>query len=315
MTKVRFKNGKFTSVILFLIALVAMAFFLAFPVRYTESVRQGVSLWAISVLPATFPFLFLTALFTRNRCFSRVSAFISPIAGKAFAVSGAGGSAALLSALSGYPVGARAVSDLYIRGYLRKEEAFRTACLATTTGPMFLVGAVGARMFQSALAGWLMLISHLVAVWTVCALLRIGKKSVPSAPTPVDGGGNVSDLIYEAVISVLCVGGAIALFYAFGQMLTDLGAFAGIENQTIVGILRGLLEMTSGCACLSSEVSPLSLALACFLVTFGGLCVIMQQWTFLNKTQIKLLPFLGVKLVQGVLAGTLCYALCLFAGF
>ena len=315
MTKVRFKNGKLASLLFFLCALVAMTFFLAFPVRYTESIREGVSLWAISVLPATFPFLFLTALFTRNRCFSRVSACVSPIAGKAFAVSGAGGCAALLSALSGYPVGARAVSDLYINGYLPKEETFRTACLATTTGPMFLVGAVGARMFQSALAGWLMLISHLVAVWTVCALLRIKKKAVRSAPAPMSGGGNISDLIYEAVISVLCVGGAIALFYAFGQMLTDLGAFAGIENPTVVGILRGLLEMTSGCACLSAEVSPLSLALSCFLVTFGGLCVIVQQWTFLSKTNVKLLPFLGVKLLQGVLAGALCFALCLIAGF
>ena len=315
MTKVRFKNGKFASVLLFLCSLIAMAFFLAFPVRYTESVREGVSLWAISVLPATFPFLFLTALFTRNKCFSRVSACVSPIAGGLFAVSGAGGSAALLSALSGYPVGARAVSDLYLKGYLPKEEAFRTACLATTTGPMFLVGAVGARMFHSALAGWLMLISHLVAVWAVCVLLRIGKKSALSSPAPVRGDGNISDLIYEAVISILCVGGAIALFYAFGQMLTDLGAFAGIENQTVVGILRGLLEMTSGCACLAAEVSPLSLATACFLVTFGGLCVIVQQWTFLSKTQIKLLPFLGVKLVQGALAGALCFALCLLAGF
>ena len=315
MTKVRFKNGKFTSLFLFLVALFAMTLFLAFPVRYTESVREGVSIWAISVLPATFPFLFLTALFTRNQCFSRVSACSSPIAQKAFAVSGAGGSAALLSALSGYPVGARAVSDLYIKGYLPKEEAFRTACLATTTGPMFLVGAVGARMFQSALAGWLMLISHLIAVWTVCALLRIGKKAVRSAPTPVNGGGNVSELIYEAVISVLCVGGAIALFYAFGQMLTDLSAFAGIENQTVVGILRGLLEMTSGCACLAQNITPLSLAAACFLVTFGGLCVIVQQWTFLAKTQIKLLSFLGVKFLQGALAAALCYALCLLAGF
>ena len=315
MIQVRLKNGKLSSVLLFLFALAAMIFFLAFPVRYTESVRQGVSLWAMSVLPATFPFLFLTALFTRNRYFSRVSAFLSPIAGKAFAVSGAGGCAALLSALSGYPVGARAVSDLYSKGYLSKEEVFRTACLSTTTGPMFLVGAVGARMFQSALAGWLMLIAHLLSVWTVCAFLRIGKRARPSASAPAENGGNISDLIYEAVISVLCVGGAIALFYAFGQMLTDLGAFAGLENQTAVGILRGLLEMTSGCACLSSERSPLSLALACFLVTFGGLCVVVQQWTFLSKTQIKLLPFLGVKLLQGVLAGTICFALCLLAGF
>ena len=128
----------------------AMIFFLAFPLRYTESVREGVSLWAISVLPATFPFLFLTAVFTELKLYPRLAKAVSPAAGALFRVSGEGGCAAFLSMLSGYPVGARTVFDLYRGGRIAKEETFRLAALCTTTGPMFMVGAVGARMFGSA---------------------------------------------------------------------------------------------------------------------------------------------------------------------
>lgn len=295
----------------------AMIFFLLFPLRYTESVREGISLWAVSVLPATFPFLFLTATFTGLKLYPRLSRAVSPAAGALFRVSGEGGCAAFLSVLSGYPVGARTVLDLYNGGRVGKEETFRLAALCTTTGPMFMVGAVGARMFQSARAGWILLLSHLAAVWTVCFFLRFtGKKQPRSAPAPsaAPRGNGLYENLMNSVLSVLCVGGSIALFYAFGQMLADLGAFAGITDPTLCAVARGLLEMTSGCKLLSEIKTPLSLALACFLVTFGGSCVIMQQLAFLSRAQVKALPFIAVKLLQGILSAAICFALAALFG-
>ncbi|MDE5896832.1 MAG: hypothetical protein K2H43_03335 [Clostridia bacterium] len=289
----------------------AMALFLISPARYSQSVREGVSLWAVSVLPATFPFLFLTALFTRFRLYGKLSRALSPLTGRLFAVSGAGGGAALLAMLSGYPVGARSVSDLAERGAIPAEETFRLACLATTSGPMFLVGGVGTAMFQSPLCGWILLGSHLIAVSIVCLILRFGKKAAPSRPAVTLRHENVLyDSLYSSVISILCVGGSIAVFYAFGQMLADLTAFLPL-GDTGIALLRGLLEMTAGCALLSQDPCALSLALCAFLVTFGGICVLVQQLAFLGKAGVKPLPFLGVKFLQGVLAAAICYPLAL----
>ena len=290
-----------------------MACFLAFPMRYTESVREGISLWAVSVLPATFPFLFLTAVFTNSKIYPRLTKAVAPAAGKLFRVSGAGGCAAILSALSGYPVGARTVLDLYERGQIPQSERFRLAALCTTTGPMFMVGAVGARMFRSALLGWILIFSHLLAVYIVCFLLRFTAKRPLINETPAFVR-QTPDALLNSVLSELCVGGSIALFYAFGQMLADLGAFAGINTPELCAILRGLLEMTAGCKLLSEAPSAFSVSAACFLVTFGGLCVIMQQLTFLKKANIQTLPFLGVKLIQGVLSAFICYGLCMLFG-
>ncbi len=293
--------------------LAAMAFFLASPARYTQSVRDGISLWAVNVLPAVFPFLFLTALFTRFPVYGKLSRAVSPVAGKLFGVSGAGGCAAFLALLSGYPVGARAVLDLSERGAIAQDERFRLACLATTSGPMFLVGVVGGAMFGNPLAGWILLLAHFAAVWLVCLFLKTGKKAARTTLPPVQSGGNaLYDSLYSSVISILCVGGSIAVFYAFGQMLSDAAAFLPL-GDTGNAFLRGLLEMTAGCNLFSQDPRPLSLALCAFLVTFGGFCVLVQQLAFLTRAGIKPLPFLAVKFVQGLLAAAICFPLSLLA--
>lgn len=312
-----YRAKRLPSFIAALPVVLSMAMFLIFPTRYAESVREGISLWAASVLPATFPFLFLTALFTKMKPYGFLSRMIARPAGKLFRISGAGGCAAVMSALSGYPVGAKTVCDLFERGAVTENETFRLACLCSTSGPMFFVGTVGCMMFQSAGAGWILLISHLSAVYAVCFILRFfGEKRAP-ASLPVfraEGANALYDSLYQAVISILCVGGFIALFYAFGQILADLGIFtllgAPFGNGPLCeAAFRGLLEMTSGCAIASGEKSPLSLALCCFLITFGGMCVLCQQIAYLSRTGIKILPFLAVKLLQAILAALICFAL------
>ena len=288
-----------------LLALV-MACFLAFPARYTHLVLEGATLFAVCVMPATLPFLFLTALLIRQRAFHRAAGKLAPLAQKAFRVSGAGGLCAVLSALSGYPVGARTVLDLSTAGVISKEERFRLACLASTSGPMFLVGAVGAGMFQSAAIGWSLFLSHLLGVYTVCFFLRFrAKPNTVYAPYLLDiREGNP---LVDSVLSVLAVGGAIAIFYAFSGIAIDALALTGIQNGYLSAIVTGLLEMTSGCKLLSEMGGSFSVALSAFFVTFGGGCVLMQQMSFLSRAGVKPLPFFAVKIIQGVLAALFAF--------
>ena len=60
--------------------------------------------------------------------------------------------------------------------------------------------------------------------------------------------------------------------------------------------------------------TALHVSLATFLVTFGGLCVLLQQWTFLAGTGVPLGEFLLVKLAQAVTAALLAYPLALGCG-
>lgn len=291
--------------------LFALILFLAFPARYGESVKTGISLWAVSVLPATLPFLFLSALFTGLELFPRLAKAVSPAADKLFRVSGAGGCAALLSALSGYPVGARTILDLSEKGLIRRDERLRVAALATTTGPAFLVGAVGAGMYARPAVGWMLYLCHLAGVYAVSFALRFSAKKPAPVPLPPPKKLSLSDALTSSVLSVLCVGGAIAIFYAFGSMIADMGALFSLPPAAET-VIRGLLEMTSGCALAAREPSAAGLAMSEFFVTFGGLCVLVQQLAFLEKAEIPVGKFLLVKLAQGGAAALFAYLFSLF---
>lgn len=308
MTKLK----KLTGMLPLLIVVGAIAVLLVFPQKSASLVFEGLSLWAACVLPSTLPFLFFCALFTRLRAYPKFAGKLSPVAGKLFRVSGAGACCGLISALSGYPVGAKIAADLVLRGEICKEERFRVAALASTSGPAFLVGAVGARLFQSVKAGWILFFAHLAAVWIVCFFLRFTVKKGASRPRSVPAvqtQNALSESLSQTVAAATLAGASIAIFYAFARLLAG-----AVQNEFLSAILSGLVEMTSGCKTLSPMKTPLALALSAFFVTFGGVCVLVQQLAFLAPAGVKPLPFLAVKALQGALAAALCFALACALG-
>ena len=301
---------KVISVISALALLFAIALFLISPVRYALCVREGISLWAVSVLPSVFPFLFLTAALSQTKPFAVFSRRIAPVSQKLFRISGTGAGIFLLSVLSGYPVGARTIADYEKNNLLPKEELFRLSCLCSTCGPVFLIGVVGGGMLNNALLGALMLLCHLTAVTLISFLLSRRAQKPTARPIPfARAKSGLFENIYSAVIAVLCVGGSIALFACFSQMLADI--FRLNDASMLTALIRGLVEMTTGCNLLCKNPTPFSLSLCCFLTTFGGGCVLFQQLAFLTPTGIKPFPFILVKLTEGVLAAGLFYPLAL----
>ena len=147
----------------------------------------------------------------------------------------------------------------------------------------------------------------------VFLLARFAPRERRTGAIALPGTSNLPQTLSASVLAVLTVGGAVALFYCFGCMLSDLLSPLPL-SETAGGFLVGLLEMTSGCARLLAAPTALHVSLATFLVTFGGLCVFVQQWTFLAGTGVPLGKFLLVKLAQAIVAALLAYPLALGCG-
>lgn len=307
---------KIKIVLPFALLLFLFVLFLLSPVRGGKYLLEGISLWALNVLPVTFPLLVLTALFTKERAYAWVTGKLSPLFSLLFRVTGEGGGIAVLSFLSGYPVGAKSLYDYHMRG---GNVNIRLVALCTTSGPAFLFGTVGAVLYQSAAAGAVLFASHLAGVFLVAFFLRFGKSAPATDPAPRPVRAKATSLfetVSSSVLSVLTVGALIALFYCLGGLLKDLGLFSftaalGENAPYAEGVLRGLLEMTTGCSVLSALKTPLSLALSAFTVTFGGASILCQQYAFLGETGVKAAPFALVKFAQGVVSALVCYALAL----
>ena len=168
-------------------------------------------------------------------------------------------------------------------------------------------------MYARPAVGWMLYLCHLAGVYAVSFALRFSAKKPAPVPLPPPKKLSLSDALTSSVLSVLCVGGAIAIFYAFGSMISDMGAMFSLPPAAET-VIRGLLEMTSGCALAAQDPSAAGLAMSEFFVTFGGLCVLVQQLAFLEKAEIPAGKFLLIKLAQGGAAALFAYlfALLLF---
>lgn len=300
---------KITSAAAFLLLVLFAAVFLSSPARFGQSVLNGLMLWLTAIVPTALPLLVVLSLMVRSPAFLSLTRRLSPFAEKLFRIPGAGAGAMLLSLLSGYPAGARTVAELASEGRIQKGDVFDTACLASTSGPAFCLGAAAA-MFGSPAAGMVLFGSHLLAVWSAGFLLpRLTRHKANPAPPPLPKAREpFSALLFSAVQAVLSVGALIALFFCLKEMLFSiLPPLSGYGE----GILSGLLEVTAGVSALANLKTPLSLALAAAEVSFGGLCVNAQQLSFLAGTGVKMLPFLLVKCAHGLLAFAFCYPLAL----
>ena len=310
------------------------------PQRYAAACAEGIALWAKVVLPALFPFLVLTAWIARSGMADGLGRKLSPLLRRC-GLPAASAGAFLLSIVSGYPVGSRVVADLQRRGEIGRADAEKLSILCSTSGPMFILGSVGNAMFGGGKAGAVLLTAHLFGVLAIALpVLLFRKRSAAAEPSPSPAAqrsaarairapqarapsDTLGETVREAVLSVLCVGGFIALAnvalcaaedllllappHALAELcLRPFGAQACAE-----GVVYGLIEATRGCAALAAADAA-GLPFAAFAITFGGASILAQQLAFLRPVGVRAGRFIAVKAAQGCAAALFCALLLAF---
>ena len=80
-----------------------------------------------------------------------------------FGVGEAGAAAFILGIVSGYPLGAVTAGQLYESNYLTKTEAERLCAFCNNSGPLFIIGSVGAAIYGNAGIGIMLYLFHILA--------------------------------------------------------------------------------------------------------------------------------------------------------
>lgn len=141
--------------------------FLIFLVLFSSSnftaAKNGLKLWANNVVPALFPFFVAIELLKYTNLvyfFSkRLNKFMMPL----FNVSGVSAFPFVMGLISGYPVGAKIVSNLYEENAFSKDEAERTLAFTNNSGPLFIIGTVGTAFYANTTIGVTLLFTHILA--------------------------------------------------------------------------------------------------------------------------------------------------------
>ena len=152
-------------------------FLLVFSNSNLSSAKTGLSLWANSVVPSLLPFFIATELLGYTSVISFLGKSLNKFMKPVFNVPGEGAFPFIMGIISGYPMGAKIVSDFKERGICTQEECERLLAFTNNSGPLFIVGTVGIGLFKDTNTGILLFLTHILACLTVGFLFRWWKSS------------------------------------------------------------------------------------------------------------------------------------------
>lgn len=325
------------------IMLTIAIFFLMFtiltnPAQYAKSVTKGLLLFTTAVLPGLLPFMFFTKIIIKFN-FSGLTSFLNKPSQKFLGLNGNAMYGFFASAISGYPVGAKLASELYLQNKIDKSQLHKTALICSTSGPIFIIGTVGVCMLGSFKIGILLYCINIFSCFISVVILNTFQKLRKLKHTQADlviknyeeinhtkPTKNTLNIITQAAsdtaTSLLTVAFYIAFFYMIIDLLTNikiLQIFAEFVNIIIsdksisLGATSGFIEMTRGIQTLSITPNVLSLSIISFLLAFSGFSIIFQSLSFLNNTPLKSHKFIFGKLFQGIMS--FCISAIIFSLF
>ena len=303
-----------------------------YPTAALESAQKGVALWASAVLPALLPFFICSNFMILlgipglvGRYFERLFQFV-------FGAPGSSAFVFIISTTSGYPMGPKLIGDMCRRGEINLNEAKRMLTFCSTSGPLFMLGAVGVGMFHSPLVGAVIAVAHYSGAILNGILYHFLDLGINRKPTQkrryagqrpagyiMERGGSNSllEMFTESILSALKTMGIICCYLVIFTMANDFLELSGALNFCTGGyqksFLKGLLEMTVGCNALSITDGTgimMKCVIASFLISFGGFSVFAQSMSVLYGLNISPGYYLTAKLAHGLISAMVAF----FAG-
>ncbi|MGI6174565.1 MAG: sporulation integral membrane protein YlbJ [Christensenellales bacterium] len=303
-----------------------------FPEQCLQAGQIGITLFFETVFPSLLPFFIGSALLVKTGALNSFSRLLEPLMRPLFRCPGDSAYVFAMSIVSGYPVGAKLVSSLVMDGRMTRSEGLRTLCFSSTSGPLFLMGSIAAGMLRTPAYGVILLLAHyisallcgLIARFAIRDAVSVEQTSVQPRTNKQPFGMLLKASVSDSVQTLLVVGGYIILFSIIIRLLGEIRflEFLGFLLKPILSLLgfsasfaepfaSGLVEMTTGVSLISAVGAPMAhkAILISFIVSFSGLCIHSQTSAFLSTAGIPNGRYMLIKLLHGVLAAFLCFAL------
>lgn len=316
--------------------------YLFFLVLFTKSnfnaAKKGITLWANNVVPSLFPFFVAVELLKHTNLIYFLSIKLDKYMKPIFNLPGVASFPFVMGLISGYPVGAKIVSDLYSNNLCTQKEAERMLAFTNNSGPLFIIGTVGCSFYSNTSIGILLLISHILS--SICVGIILGIISrIKSATNKftansrqsasvnnfssllqddikiADLGGILGSAIVSAIKSILMIGGFVTIFSVIlsilnnTKILTIISYFISnifhINPDYIVGLLTGFLEFTNGLykiSTINNKMLSINLILSSFIIGFGGISVTLQVLNIISKNKLSIKTYIFGKLLHGTIS-------------
>ncbi len=262
-----------------------------------KGVEEALGLFLSVLVPSLFPFMALSALCVRTGLCARLGRRLERPTRLLFGLNGVFAPVLLLALTGGYPVGARAIAQLYEAGQIREKEAMHAALFCVCAGPGFVLSYIGG-LYGNQAVGTVMLTAQVLAVILSGVGLKfllknyhISDKEIRAPALPFSTSLVMASK--EAAGGMAGIGAMVLLFGAFNGMLTDW-----LPSEEWRAMILPWLEICTGVTLLIPHGSA---ELCAFAVGFGGLCVHFQIFAALGRLRVNKALFFSMRIIQGFL--------------
>lgn len=308
-----------------------------------ESAISGLSTWFNIIIPSLLPFFIISELLIRLGFVDLIGKLLQPVMIFLFNVPGEGAFPLAMSLLSGYPVGSKITSRLRTENIISKKDGDKLICFTSTSGPLFMIGAVSIGMLKDPNLAILIILPHYLSILLLGLIFKYfnhnNKKTIKSKnknlyeeihdsynswiKTRISIGTLITDSIKDCMDTIILIGGMIIFYSVFIEILFNMKIIDSIINyiaikipinpHLIKGGLIGIIEMTTGCKTIAiANTSILNkILLINFIIGWGGISVHSQALSFINNTDINSKLYLFSKLLHGIFSSILGYLIYL----
>lgn len=301
-------------------ALGIFAALLIFPQAASGSVKDGLNMCVSVIIPSLFPFFAATNLINELGISRLAGNALSPLSSKLFGVSGQGAAAFIIGVTGGYPLGAAYIAGLRRQQIISSDEASRLLIFCNNSGPAFIIGAAGIGIFKSSSVGFFLYAVHILAALIWGVILSTGSSGdicydndVLAEKSVSDAATNAIKKSAEATVNICAF---ITAFSALNGILDAMGLFSSIAGKISCGtgaelswcraLLAGILELGNGIGSMEGlSVSPINLALAALILSWGGFSVHFQSFSMVSGTDIKTARYMIGRFLIALTSGAL----------
>lgn len=316
-----------------------------YPKEAVDAAKAGVDTWFNIVFPALLPFFIGAELLVGLGVVRFMGVLLEPVIRPLFNVPGEASFVFAMSITSGYPVGVKLTSKLREQGIVSRAEAQRMVSFCSTSGPLFLIGAVSIGMFHSPQLGMTISVAHYLGAIATGLLFRFYHYEKRSSLESFIGKGLFSrafremsatyknndksfgilmgEAVKNSIETMLAVGGFIIIFSVIIRILQLTGiiqwlsaTFAiplslfGLHQNLHPAFISGIFEITTGCK-LASEIQNISfLQQAIFttmIISWSGLSIHAQSISLLSKTDIQTNIYVFSKCLHALLSSGMVF--------
>ncbi len=259
-----------------------------------------------------------------------------------FNVPGEGSFPLVMGIISGYPVGAKIVTNFRKNGICTKAEAERLLTFTNNSGPLFIIGTVGISLFGNTTIGLILFLTHLLSCITVGIIFRfwkfkddsdskkmysytIQKNAKKMSPTFNNLGAILQSSIMSSINTIIAIGGFVMLFSVIISILNNTKIFdiltfifsplisrLNIPSSFITGLFSGIIELTNGVSQIAKipfKAISVNMIMCAFLLGFGGISIMLQVLSIISESDISIKPYIIAKFMQGLFAALYTYLL------